>query len=102
MRACSRNTPATAIRFLPPQRERVTLKVFDVNGREVATLVEGEMKAGKHVVTFAPRETTTGIYFYKITAGQFTPLDNSDLQTKGRRTAISNGVTQTRKALLMK
>jgi hypothetical protein len=73
--------PATTIRFSLPQREHVTLKVFDVTGREVATLVEGEMAAGKHAVTFVPREATTGLYFYKITAGNF---------------------SQTRKAVLMK
>jgi hypothetical protein len=59
----------------------VTLKVFDVAGREVATLVEGEMAAGKHAVTFAPSHSASGLYFYKITAGKF---------------------SQTRKAVLMK
>ncbi len=73
--------PSTTIRFALPQREHVKLKVFDVNGREIATLVDGEMPAGKHAVTFAPRAATTGLYFYKLTAGQF---------------------SQTRKAVLMK
>jgi len=73
--------PSTTIRFSLLQREHVTLKIFDMNGREVATLMDGEMTAGKHAVTFAPRETTTGLYFYKITAGKF---------------------SQTRKAVLMK
>ena len=73
--------PSTVISFQLPVSSHVMLKVFDVNGREVATLVNGEMKAGKHAVTFAPRETTTGLYFYKITAGKF---------------------SQTRKAVLMK
>jgi len=73
--------PATTIRFSLPQREHVTLKVFDVNGREVATLVDGNLEAGNHVVTFAPHRSTSGTYFYKITAGKF---------------------SQTRKAILMK
>jgi hypothetical protein len=67
----SAGNPSTTIQFSLPQREHVTLKVFDVNGREVATLVEGEMAAGNHAVTFAPGETTTGLYFYKLTAGKF-------------------------------
>jgi hypothetical protein len=79
--ARSGGNPTTTIQFTLQQREHVTLKVFDVNGREVATLVEGEMAAGKHAVTFVPREATTGLYFYKITAGKF---------------------SQTRKAVLMK
>jgi len=54
---------------------------FLLNGREVATLVDSNLAAGNHAVTFTPRETTTGLYFYKITAGKF---------------------SQTRKAVLMK
>jgi hypothetical protein len=73
--------PSTVISFQLPVNSHVTLKVFDVNGREVATLVDGEMTAGIHAVTFAPREVAGGIYFYKLTAGKF---------------------SQTRKALLMK
>jgi hypothetical protein len=63
--------PSTTIRFSLLQREHVTLKVFDVNGREVATLVNGEMAAGNHTVTFAPRNLAGGLYFYKLTAGKF-------------------------------
>jgi hypothetical protein len=37
----------------------------------VATLVDGEMVAGNHAVTFAPNHTASGLYFYKITAGKF-------------------------------
>jgi hypothetical protein len=73
--------PNTVISFQLPVNSHVTLKVFDVNGREVATLVDGEMTAGNHAVTFAPRDLAGGIYFYKITAGKF---------------------TQTRKAVVMK
>lgn len=64
--------PSTVIRFQLPVNSVVTLKVFDVNGREVARLIDGVMNAGKHHVTFAPRDLAGGIYFYKITAGRFT------------------------------
>jgi hypothetical protein len=63
--------PSTVISFQLPVSSHVTLKVFDVNGREMATLVNGEMAAGNHRVTFAPRDLAGGIYFYKITAGKF-------------------------------
>lgn len=63
--------PSTAISFQLPVNSHVTLKVFDVNGREVATLVDGEMPAGDHAVKFAPRDLAGGLYFYKITAGTF-------------------------------
>lgn len=73
--------PSTVISFQLPVSSHVTLKVFDVNGREVATLIDEEMSAGTHTVTFAPRDFTGGVYFYKIAAGEF---------------------TQTRKAVLLK
>jgi hypothetical protein len=63
--------PSTVISFQLPVNSHVTLKVFDVNGREVATLIEGEMTAGKHHVPFAPRDLAGGLYFYQLTAGNF-------------------------------
>lgn len=63
--------PSTTIRFSLPKREHVTLKVFDVLGREVATLVNEELNAGEHLVQFASHELASGIYFYKLTAGKF-------------------------------
>jgi hypothetical protein len=73
--------PSTVISFQLPVSSHVTLKVFDVNGREVARLVDGEMTAGNHAVTFAPHDVAGGIYFYKLTVGK---------------------MTQTRQALLLK
>ncbi len=63
--------PSTVIRFQLPVNSHVTLKVFDLLGREVATLVDGELAAGEHQVTFAPRDFATGLYFYRLTSGKF-------------------------------
>jgi hypothetical protein len=50
----------------------VSLKVFDVLGREVATLVNDAMQPGKHEVSWsAPSELSTGVYFYRLVTGQF-------------------------------
>lgn len=49
----------------------VTLKVYDVLGNEVATLVNEEKPAGEYEVEFDGRELTSGIYFYKLQAGSF-------------------------------
>jgi hypothetical protein len=57
--------------IIQPPRAQVTLKAYDVNGGEVATLADGNIEAGNHAVTFAPRDVAGGIYFYKITAGKF-------------------------------
>ncbi|MDZ7344072.1 MAG: T9SS type A sorting domain-containing protein [candidate division KSB1 bacterium] len=66
--------PATVISFQLPANSHVTLKVFDVNGREVARLIEGKMNAGYHNVTFTPRDLAGGIYFYQLTAGKFSQM----------------------------
>jgi hypothetical protein len=55
---------STTIRFSLPQRLHVTLKLFDVLGREVATLVDGEMAAGEHSVLFPG-----GVYIVQMSAG---------------------------------
>lgn len=64
--------PSTVIGFHLAVKNHVTLQVFDVYGREVATLVDGERTAGTHQVTFTARAAAAGLYFYKITAGKFT------------------------------
>jgi hypothetical protein len=63
--------PTTTIRFALTQRAYVTLKVFDVLGREVAMLVEGGLNAGEHSVVYDAKGLASGIYFYRLTAGTF-------------------------------
>jgi hypothetical protein len=63
--------PSTTIRFSLPQREHVTLKVFDVLGREVATLVNGELNPGEHSVVFKAKGLASGMYFYRLQAGTY-------------------------------
>jgi hypothetical protein len=58
----------TQTSFVLPKMERVTLKVYDVLGREVATLVDGMMQAGEHEVTFDGRELPSGVYFCRLEA----------------------------------
>jgi len=60
--------PSTTIRFSIPHREYVTLKIFDVLGREVATLVDGEMDASEHSVVFDASNLSGGTYFYQLKA----------------------------------
>ncbi len=61
---------STTIRFSLPQRSHVTLKVFDVLGREVATLLAGEVPAGKNAVQFEARSLASGLYFCRLETGQ--------------------------------
>ncbi len=71
--------PTTEIRFqiaeVRGQRSevsRVTMKVYDVLGREVATLVNEPMAAGIHKATWDASDFPTGVYFYKLSAGSIT------------------------------
>jgi hypothetical protein len=66
--------PSTAIRFALPQREHVTLKVFDLTGQTIATLVDEKLDSGEHVVPFAGSDLASGIYFYSLRAGKFTQI----------------------------
>jgi hypothetical protein len=67
--------PRTRISFVLPEAARVRLEVFDVEGRWVATLIDGRMPAGRHEVFWqgVDRNGTTvatGTYFYRLTAGK--------------------------------
>ncbi|HZV12118.1 MAG TPA: two-component regulator propeller domain-containing protein [Candidatus Kapabacteria bacterium] len=67
----------TTIRFSVPQRENVSLKVYDVLGREVATLAQGEMERGAYSVPFDATNLSqtglhSGLYFYRLQAGDVT------------------------------
>ncbi|GAB4287396.1 MAG: hypothetical protein Kow0098_03880 [Ignavibacteriaceae bacterium] len=64
--------PATVIRFNIPQSDFVTLKVYNLIGQEVATLINNELPAGTHEYHFNASSLSTGVYFYTITAGDFT------------------------------
>ncbi|MGH2567314.1 MAG: T9SS type A sorting domain-containing protein, partial [Bacteroidota bacterium] len=64
--------PSTTIRYSLPQAALVTVQVFDILGRNVATLVEGHQEAGQYAATFNATRLPTGLYLYKIVAGQFT------------------------------
>lgn len=62
--------PSTEIRFTLPERSRASLKVFDLLGREVATLAGGEMPAGDHTVRWNAAGAPAGVYVYRLVAGR--------------------------------
>ena len=63
--------PSTIISYQLPVRGKVLLKVFDSLGREVAELVNEEKAAGRYEVKFDGSNLSSGVYFYRITAGNF-------------------------------
>ncbi|MDP4195669.1 MAG: Ig-like domain-containing protein [Bacteroidota bacterium] len=63
--------PSTTISYQLPQSSFVTLKIYDILGKEVATLVNENQAAGKYNINFNANSLTSGIYIYKISAGSF-------------------------------
>jgi len=63
--------PVTNVRYAINNREFVSLKVYDVLGNEVATLVNGEKPAGEYTVKFDASKLASGVYVYQIKAGEF-------------------------------
>ena len=61
--------PSTTIDFNLPASGEVKLAVYDLLGREVATLVNGRLEAGLHSVQFDASQLTSGIYMYRLQAG---------------------------------
>jgi len=64
--------PSTKISYQLPVKTLVTLKVYDIIGREVAALVNEQQNAGIYDVTFDGSRLASGVYFYRIQAGTFT------------------------------
>ncbi|MFH1277399.1 MAG: T9SS type A sorting domain-containing protein [Candidatus Eisenbacteria bacterium] len=69
--------PVTNIKFNLPSKSKATLKIYDIAGREVRTLVDGTLESGEHNITWFGkdnngRDVTSGVYFYRLDAGKET------------------------------
>jgi hypothetical protein len=64
--------PSTNISFSLPKETRVSLKIYDVLGNEVLSLVNDVRNAGTHTVTFDANSFSNGVYFYKLETPDFT------------------------------
>jgi hypothetical protein len=69
--------PITNIKFNLPSKSKATLKIYDIAGREVRTLVDGTLENGEHSITWFGkdnngRDVTSGVYFYRLDAGKET------------------------------
>lgn len=73
--------PSTSIKFSIPEKAIVTLQVYDVNGRKVAELLNGEKEPGNYDISFDASKLSSGVYFYQL---------------------CSNGFFQSKKMILMK
>jgi Secretion system C-terminal sorting domain len=64
--------PSTIIRFSIPEANRVSLKVYNLLGQNVATLINENLNAGSHEVSFNAENLSSGVYFYTLQSGTFT------------------------------
>ncbi len=63
--------PSTKINYSVPQISFVTLKVYDILGKEVSTLVNEEKTIGNYEINFDANNLSSGVYFYRMQAGEF-------------------------------
>ncbi len=63
--------PSTTIRFSLPHASLITLKVFNLSGQEVATLLDEQREAGMHTVRWNANGLPSGVYFYRLQVGEF-------------------------------
>lgn len=66
--------PSTSIQFSVQSSRYVSLKVYDVVGREIATLVNNELPAGSYKYDFDGSKLSSGIYFYRLISGSFSEI----------------------------
>ncbi len=66
--------PSTVINYSIPKSQMVSLKIYNILGQEVATLVNQEQVAGNYKVTFDASRLSSGVYFYSIKTGNFSAV----------------------------
>lgn len=66
--------PSTTIRFTIPERTQVKLDVYNLIGQKVKELVNGELEAGQYELTFDGSNLSSGVYLYRIQAGNFSSV----------------------------
>ena len=66
--------PSTMINFTISQRSLVILKIFNVLGKEVSTLINSEKESGTYTVNFNAGKLSNGVYFYRLTAGNYSSV----------------------------
>ena len=64
--------PCTTTGFNLPEQAKVTLRVYNIAGKQVAILVNDTKPAGSHSVTFEPRSMPSGLYIYRLKTASFT------------------------------
>jgi endonuclease I len=71
--------PSTVIKYNLAESNHVTLKIYDVMGNQISTLVDEDKPAGVHSVEFNAEHLSSGVYFYQLRSGEFTDMKKLSL-----------------------
>jgi hypothetical protein len=71
--------PTTIIKYNLRESSRISLKIYNLAGHEIETLINGFLSAGEHEITWQPKSLPSGIYFYRLQAGEFSETKKSIL-----------------------
>jgi ligand-binding sensor domain-containing protein len=63
--------PITTIEYILPLSNKISLKIYNPAGQEIATLIDGYQTAGEHRIIWKPKDVASGIYFCRLQAGEF-------------------------------
>ena len=66
--------PSTTIRFSMPESAKATLKIYNISGQLVQTLVDQQLSEGCHEFQWQAKNMSSGVYFYKLTSGSFSQI----------------------------
>ena len=89
--------PSTTIKYKLKKPDHVVLKIYNINGKEIDTLVDKTMIAGEHEIKWRPKGLSSGLYFYRLQAGD--PSTGSPLQSTGQ---AGQRFSETKKFILQK
>jgi len=64
--------PVTTFRYTLPEAQNISITIYDITGRQVETLLNGYQQAGSYMLKWNASHYSTGIYFYRLSAGSFT------------------------------
>ncbi|MBK7868323.1 MAG: T9SS type A sorting domain-containing protein [Ignavibacteriales bacterium] len=71
--------PSTVIKYHLAESNHVTLKIYDVMGNQISTLVDEDKPAGVHSVEFNAEHLSSGVYFYQLRSGEFVDMKKLSL-----------------------
>ncbi|MCK5817544.1 MAG: T9SS type A sorting domain-containing protein, partial [Candidatus Marinimicrobia bacterium] len=71
--------PATTLKFQIPNADMVKISIYNVTGRKVADLMSEQLEAGYYTVNFDASVLPSGVYLYRLTAGEFSSVKKMTL-----------------------